>query len=397
MGCRAFSGMKPNPGGQLSPEQIVGRDALITDMWGILEGRSIYMNDLRRIGKTQIMVKMHARPPENWVTVKSDLGGIHSAAEFATLAYRQSSDVLGKRQRTLRSMTDLLGKAAGMEIAGLVKLSDGSPAPWKEVLRRTFADIEEAMIAQGPGFRMVFFWDEVPYLLDNIAKREGHAVSMEVLDALRSLGQDFDRIRLLLTGSIGIHHILNELKQQGYNGSPLNRMELVQPGPIQPVDGIALSQALIEGQAITCAEPTSCAAVIAEAVGHVPFYIHKLISRLPRGASATSESITAVLDHEITSDNNDWDLDHYSERLRPYYGSQEKLALLVLDAVAIAGELGFQEVRRQVASQMPVDDETLRHLLKLLCMDHYLIRTEANSYRFYLTLIRRWWCLSRSL
>ena len=46
---------------------------------------------------------------------------------------------------------------------------------------------------------------------------------------------------------------------------------------------------------------------------------------------------------------------------------------------------------------MPVDDESLRQLLKLLCMDHYLIRTEANAYRFYLTLIRRWWCLSRSL
>ena len=107
---------------------------------------------------------------------------------------------------TLRSMSDLLGKAAGTEIAGLIKLPDGSPAPWKEVLRRTFADVEEAMTAQGSDCRMVFFWDEVPYLLDNIAKREGHAVAMEVLDALRSLGQDFDRIRLLLTGSIGMHH-----------------------------------------------------------------------------------------------------------------------------------------------------------------------------------------------
>lgn len=392
-----FSAMKPNPGGQLSPEQIVGRDALIAEMWGILEGRSIYMNDLRRIGKTQIMVKMHAQPPGNWVTAKSDLGGIHTAAEFAAQAYRLSSEVLGRSKRTLRSMADLLGKAAGIEIAGLIKLPDGSPAPWKEVLRRTFADVEETMTTQGSDCRMVFFWDEVPYLLDNIAKREGHSVAMEVLDALRSLGQDFDRIRLLLTGSIGMHHILSELKQQGYNGSPLNRMDLVQPGPITEADGIALSQALMEGQAVASTEPAVCAAVIAEAVGHVPFYIHKLISRLPRGVAATSQSIAAVLDREITSDNNDWDLDHYRERLRPYYGSQEKLALLVLDAVAIAGELSFQDIRRQVAAQMVVDDEALRQLLKLLCMDHYLIRMEANAYRFYLTLIRRWWCLSRSL
>lgn len=389
--------MKPNPGGQLSPEHIIGRDALIADMWGILEGRSIYMNDLRRIGKTQIMVKMHAQPPTGWVAVKSDLGGIHTAAEFATLAYRQSHEVLGQQKRTLRRMGELLGKARGIEIAGLIKLPDGSPAPWKEVLRRTFADIEEEMVALGSECRMVFFWDEVPYLLDNIAKREGHMVAMEVLDTLRSLGSDFDRIRLLLTGSIGMHHILSELKAQGYNGSPLNRMDLVQPGPIQPTDGISLALALLEGQPVADTEAQTCASAIAEAVGHVPFYIHKLISRLPRTVPATSASIAMLLDREITSDNNDWDLGHYRDRLRPYYAADEKLALLVLDAVAVAGRLGFQDIRRIVASQMAVDDEKLRHLLKLLCMDHYLIRTEENEYRFYLVLIRRWWCLSRSL
>jgi uncharacterized protein len=389
--------MKPNPGGQLSPEHIIGRDGLIAEMWGILEGRSIYMNDLRRIGKTQIMVKMHAQPPPGWVAVKSDLGGIHTAAEFATLAYRQSSESLGQRQLALRRMTDLLGKASGLEIAGLVKLPDGSPAPWKEVLRRTFADIEEAMAAKGSDWRMVFFWDEVPYLLDNITKREGPAVAMEVLDSLRALGQDFDRVRLLLTGSIGIHHILGELKAHGYNGSPLNRMDLVQPGPIQSADGISLALALLEGQTVADAREQTCAAAIAEAVGYVPFYIHKLISRLPRAAPATPSSIATLLDREITSDNNDWDLGHYRDRLRPYYGADEKLALHVLDAVAILGQLGFQAISRTVAVQMAVDDEKLRHLLKLLCMDHYLARTEENEYRFYLALIRRWWRLSRSL
>jgi hypothetical protein len=40
--------MRPNPGGQLAPGNIVGRDKLIAQMWTILRGRSIYMNDLRR-------------------------------------------------------------------------------------------------------------------------------------------------------------------------------------------------------------------------------------------------------------------------------------------------------------------------------------------------------------
>ena len=126
--------MKPNPGGQLAAENIVGRDYLIADMWGILQGRSIYMNDLRRVGKTMILNKMVAEPPQAWLAVKRDLGGCHTAAEFATQAYRDSKDVLGRKKRALRQMNDLLGALKGTEIAGVIKLPSGTPAPWKEVL-----------------------------------------------------------------------------------------------------------------------------------------------------------------------------------------------------------------------------------------------------------------------
>jgi hypothetical protein len=389
--------MSSNPGGQLAPNQIVGRDDLIANMWGVLEGRSIYMNDLRRIGKTQIMVKMHAAPPADWVTAKCDLGGIHTAAEFATQAYRLSAAALSRTTRVLRSMHKLLGQAGGLEIAGLVKLPDGTPAPWKEVLRRTFADIEEAMCDQGPGHRMLFLWDEVPFLLSNIAQREGPEVAMEVLDMLRALGQDHDRIRLLLTGSIGLHHVLTGLKAQGYNGSPLNRMDHVQPGPLTPKHGVDLARTLLRGDGIQCDDWDHCATALATAVGHVPFYIHRLVSRLPKATATTPKSIQDLLDHEITADTNDWDLQHYRDRLRPYYGPDEKLALGVLDAVAVNEPLDFQAIRREVNMSGAVDDERLRALLKLLCQDHYLTRTLENQYRFYLSLIRRWWRLSRNL
>jgi hypothetical protein len=48
--------IRTNPGGQLDPSEILGRDELIQRIWNVLEGRCVYMNDLRRIGKTQIMV-----------------------------------------------------------------------------------------------------------------------------------------------------------------------------------------------------------------------------------------------------------------------------------------------------------------------------------------------------
>src|SRR5260221_8964736 len=117
--------MKPNPGGQIELKAIVGRDELVNRMWDILEGRSIYMNDLRRVGKTVILHKMQAAPRDGWLAIKRDLGGCHTAGEFATQAYRDSHDVLSAKKRGLRRMGQLLGKLSGTEIAGVLKLPDG--------------------------------------------------------------------------------------------------------------------------------------------------------------------------------------------------------------------------------------------------------------------------------
>lgn len=389
--------MKPNPGGQLAAENIIGRDELIADMWSILEGRSIYMNDLRRVGKTMILDKMKAKLPRGWLAIKRDLGGCHTAAEFATRAYRDSNEVLSGKQRALRRMEDLLGKLKGTEIAGVLKFPDGSPIPWKEILTRTFADLEEHLQQSDQHF--VFLWDEVPFLLDNVSKREGPAVAMEILDTLRALSQDHSRVRLVLTGSVGLHHVLAALRAKGYVNSPLNQMERIAPGPLAPTDAAQLALELLRGANLLCPEPEGCAQPLAEAVGNVAFYIHKLVSRLPKRMEINPALIDEVLQKEITHPDNDWDLLHYRTRVQLYYGKDESLVLHILDAVAGAEKpLSAEAIRKAVSASIPFDDmEHLRKLLRLLQQDHYLDRDAKNHYAFRFALIRRWWRLDRDL
>jgi len=366
-------------------------------MWSILEGRSIYMNDLRRVGKTMILDKMKAKPPRSWLAIKRDLGGCHTAAEFATRAYRDSNDVLGGKQRALRRMEDLLGKLQGTEIAGVLKLPDGSPIPWKEVLTRTFADLEEHL--QQTDQHFVFLWDEVPFLLDNVSKREGPAVAMEILDTLRALSQDHSRVRLVLTGSVGLHHVLTALRAKGYVNSPLNNMERVAPGPLAPTDATQLALELLRGSNLQCPRPEECAQPLAESVGNVAFYIHKLVSRLPKKKEINPTLIGEILQKEITHPDNDWDLLHYRTRVQLYYGKDELLVLHILDAVAGAEKpLSAEAIRKAVSAKTPFDDiEHLRKLLRLLQQDHYLDRDAKGHYAFRFALIRRWWRLDRDL
>ena len=394
--CRAMNEIllvKANPGGQISPENIYGRDQVIADYWRILEGQGIYVNDLRRIGKTQIMVKMHAEPPQGWLSVKADLGRCHSASEFATRAFKDSYAVLSGKSKTLRTMEKWFGKLGELEVAGMLKLpGQATAAPWKEVLERTFADLNEAMAAMN--CRMVFFWDELPFMLDNIVRKEGAETAMEVLDTLRSLAQDYDRLRLFLTGSIGLHHVLATLKEGGYIGTPLNRMAHCQPGPLEKGDACDLAKALIKGEGLSSDDVPTLAAHIAELTGNVAFYIHLLISRLPKSANLTPEEATHCITHQLVAKATDWDLPHYRDRLPKYYGAMAKLALHVLDALAPGHPLGFEDIRNALAAQKANDEEELRKLLELLCSDQYLIKG-PDGYAFYLEIVRRWWTLSR--
>ena len=240
--------MKPNPGGQLDASEIIGRDQLITKMWEVLSGRNIYMNDLRRIGKTMILSKMQSAPPKGWRVSKRDFEGLRSADEFATQVFRDALNLQSREKRIFKRMTALLGNVDEFEVPGIlkIKLSDRTVAsPWKEVLTRTLADLHDAY---GSGNeRVVFLWDEIPLMIENILVEEGASQAMEVLDTLRSLSQDYPSIRFVLTGSVGIHHILKRLRQDGYNNSPLITFERIAPGPLAESDAVCLAEALIIG------------------------------------------------------------------------------------------------------------------------------------------------------
>jgi len=389
--------MKPNPGGQLDPNDIIGRDQLIKQMWETLADRSIYMNDLRRIGKTQILNRMESLTPKGWLVIKRDLGGFHTAAEFATWTFRSSHDLLGKRERAFRRMQQLLGLLKGAEIAGVLKLPSGAPAAWKDVLIRTMTDLQEELVASA--HKLAFLWDEVPFLIENIGKREGANVAMEVLDLLRSQSQEHDRIRFVLTGSVGLHHVLAGLRAEGYVGSPLNHMERIAPGPLQQKDARILAADLLRGADLACSDVEACAVVVAEAAGYVPFYIHKLVARLPRDVRVDAEVIDKTVQNEIAHPDNDWDFAHYRTRLRSYYQIDERTVLTILDAIAAAdGPLSFDGVRKGVAASQPLDNrEKLLELLKLLQQDHYLARDPDGGYRFRIALVRRWWRFDRCL
>ncbi len=61
---------------QLGAQSVFGRDKLIRRMWKHLERGSLRFTAERRIGKTTVMKKMAAEPPDGFEVVFLDVEGV---------------------------------------------------------------------------------------------------------------------------------------------------------------------------------------------------------------------------------------------------------------------------------------------------------------------------------
>ena len=390
--------MKANPGGEIDSKTVVGRDALIQNLWEAVEQQSLIITAERRIGKTTVIKKMRSEPRAKWIPVYQDLERYHTAAEFAMAVYREVHQFLSNKGKIARRAIELLKSLEGTEVAGAFKLPEKSGAHWKEVLTRAIEDLIHENDASGT--RLLFLWDEVPFMLANIRDREGEHTAMEVLDLLRALRQTHGGLRMIITGSIGLHHVIASLKEKNYGNSPVNDMFAIDVPPLIQADAMKLATLLIEGEELDSSDKAAAATAIAHEADCFPFYIQRIVKALKiNGLGASPQSVAEIVRQQLVEANDPWELRHYRERIPTYYGKSHKAVLLILDELAVLPAAGsVNDLHAKIKGMDTFDDkEQLMHLLSLMERDHYLKRDTDGRYRFRFPLIRRWWTLNRGL
>lgn len=387
--------MRANPGGQLDPAEIFGRDKLVARLWEVLGRQSLILTAVRRAGKTSVITKMRAEAPEDCLPIFRDLEQVHTVLEFAELVFEDVENYLSGRTRAVEKARNFIKQLSGAEAAG-IKIPAVVAPHWKKVLTHIIEDIVE-----NEKRTVVFFWDEMPMMLDNIKKREGEQVAMEVLDTLRAFRQTYTNLRMVFTGSIGLHHVITALKQKGYSSSPTNDMYVEEVPPLSADSAEELAQLLLMGEKIQADDPAITAQAIAQGVDCVPFYIHHVVDQLRQANGATdAAAIEELITTCLTDEKNRWDLEHYRERIETYYVADEQMfALHLLDILAATDAwLSFDELFNLLKTRVVTEDqEQIRHVLKMLQRDHYLVRKSDGKFGFRFQLIRRWWQWERGL
>jgi hypothetical protein len=211
--------MRPILGGTVPPDRVVGRDAFIHKMWRSLENQSVVLVSERRIGKTTVIRKMAEEPREGWFPIFMLVEGLRSPTEFISRIVDRVSPILSHRKRGWVRLEQLYDRLGGKTI-GTWELP-ALKRNWKRVLTSTLDDIRESFEE-----RVVFFWDELPLMISNIKDDHGAPVAMELLDILRDhrVADPSGKLRMVFTGSIGLHLVISELLHRGYRNDPTNDM-----------------------------------------------------------------------------------------------------------------------------------------------------------------------------
>ncbi len=385
--------MKANPGGEIPPEEVVGRDALIRRIWRILERQSLVLQAERRMGKSCLIKKMTAAPRPGFLALYRDLEGVKTPLEFVETVFRDVEQHLSRAGKMAGKARRLAQKLQGVQL-GKVKFPRELAPNWKLLLEATLKDL----VTQQED-RLVLFWDEIPYMLQNIAAREGEAQAVDLLDNLRALRQSLPEIRMVFTGSIGLHHVLSSFRKGGLSHAPTNDMFVLEVPPLSEADAADLALALLEGEGIPCGNPRAVALAVARGVDGVPFYIHHIVDRLASLSGPVDPGrVEALVEENLTAPSDPWHMSHYRERLGSYYGKREPLALEILDILALRPEgVSFGEIL-DLLQTTPVrpGPEEARSMLADLARDHYVSKA-GDLYAFRFPMIRRWWRLARDI
>ncbi|MEE8113269.1 MAG: hypothetical protein V3T23_02830 [Nitrososphaerales archaeon] len=322
--------MQLNPGGRLNTDEIIGRDSEISRYWTILQRQGLVLSAERRIGKTHISFKMRDNCRPEFVPFYQDLEGIHTVESFISSIYRTVNDTLSRSSKLKSRLATW--SALLPERIGDIELPTTRPS-WQSLLGTVFEDL--ASISDGK--KVLMMWDEFPLMIYNIASREGEVVAIELLDQLRSLRQAHpQKIRLLFTGSIGLHIVLRSLRRAGNANDPINDMYAEAVPPMEKGETQQLASELLRGTNVDVDSIPRLAEAIASEVGGFPYYIHHVVDQLHQlRRQIKIDDVVQVIDTLIDSPQDPANFHYYVSRLRTYYDESEKaLAFSILDSIA---------------------------------------------------------------
>lgn len=386
---------------------MFGRKKIVKQIWKALEKESVLFVAERRMGKTTVLNHLRDNPNSDYIVIYSDVEAIATPLQFVEKILNSLSKHLNLKDKiSIQGWEGLKGLLGSME-PKQIKFP-GLKKNWKPLLEKTLTTI-----CKNTDKQVLFFWDEIPYMLQKIHQNELKAdiidnSALEILDMLRSLRQSISNLRMIFTGSIGLHHVLAEISRD-ISSEPLNDMKTIPLEPLSLVDAQKMAAYLLANEELEISEDQSIELMINQC-DRVPFYIERVVTRLVLTEKPVDmELVNQVIDEIIVDANNELEMEHFRSRLATYYTGSELLennsplahsdiTKQLLDFFATTDTpLSIDECHKLIKTKFPVSRDLVIKLLDSLAKDYYLCRNVHGQYYFCFTLLKRWWFKAQGL
>jgi hypothetical protein len=370
-------------GGIVQPENVVGRVRDVAEVMQSLNGSGAVLVGDRRHGKTSLarVVQRDAR--------------LAGAVVVAVSAERET---YGEFVAALATELGQLEPLWAQEMAKLRITLTAGPLKVERDVRSAAAldELLDRVVARAGGRQVVLFVDEVTILARNL-ERHDRGAGDNFLHVLRRFRQKHGTaVATVLSGSIGFHHVSPDAP------STVNDIRKIVVGPIRADHAAYLAECLLLGERVPAEGRKDVAEAIADGAENIPYYIQHLVAAALRSwrnsqTPLRPEAIPHLVDEAIENPTDPWDLKHYRNRLRDYYGADANKIGKLLDIYANAdAALSIDDtfMRLQSEGSAITDRAELVALIERLELDHYLSRSR-DADRFASPLLQRAWRMMR--
>jgi len=383
---------------------IVGRDHIIEVIQRRLEDKSILFVAERRVGKTTVLDLLQERHnTDNCIMIYRDLEKIKSIEELEKEIYTSIKEYLDYRDRAKLKTLEVLETyiLSKVKIKGIEYKQEKN---WRKALSDAISSV-----CSKTDKRVIFLWDELPYMLQNIYnldKKKGTQDALELVDTLRALDNEIKNLRFVFTGSIGLHHITKVITDDS-TSEPFNKLDKIELKPLLEEYAKEMIIGLLKEEQVNYESDEKIIHLIYNECDGVPFYMERVIKRL--GIKEGIETIDLKMVQEeielmIVDHQNELEMEHFVDRLEIYYDKTVKdiddneiktseIAKVLLDYFASEDKLlTLEDCFKYTKTKFAIDEpKIVANILELLVKDYYLSNNTKQEYQFTFSIIKRWW------
>ncbi len=383
-------------------ERFWDREQELADLIELLdEGANVLITAPRRIGKTSLIRETGNRLADRYCCIQLDLQKSHSPADVITelsVATRPYMDLWKKTKEVFKNVKSSIANIDSLSLTDLaIEFRDVLLTHWQDKGNRM---IEVITGSEKPA---IIFMDEFPLVVNRFLKGPDYKMTPERLketDAflswIRSITIQYkQKIRIVLTGSIGLEPILHQARLS----SAINTFTPFEVGPWDKETASGCLAALANNYGVVF-EKGSKEKMI-ELLGsciphHVQMFSHHIYidCKKRRNMNCTVEGVERVYNSQMLSIRGHAELRTYEERLEMVLSSDIlPLTLEVLTEAAVAGKLTAEAaivLSRDVAPNDIKPGEALREIIDILEHDGYLEK-KKEGHVFISKLVRDWW------